>query len=64
MPLVNHVGLFGALHARRLAQLAGADDALFHDAADLVCEGPTWRSFPASPRPCCATAATTTSPPR
>ncbi|MFC5655123.1 aminotransferase class IV [Streptomyces nogalater] len=42
LPLVKHVGLFGALHARRRAQLAGADDALFHDAAGLVSEGPTW----------------------
>ncbi|CAL9334597.1 hypothetical protein [Streptomyces sp. enrichment culture] len=64
MPLVKHLGLFGPLHARHLAQHGGADDALFHDAADLVFEGPTWRSSPALPRPCCATAATTTSPPR
>ncbi|MGW2492320.1 aminotransferase class IV [Streptomyces sp. NPDC001606] len=42
LPRVKHVGLFGTLHARRRAQLAGADDALFHDAVGLVSEGPTW----------------------
>ncbi|WP_228977097.1 aminotransferase class IV family protein [Streptomyces sp. DH12] len=39
---VKHVGLFGALHARRAAQLRGADDALFTDRDGRVTEGPTW----------------------
>ncbi|MGV9318240.1 aminotransferase class IV family protein [Streptomyces sp. NPDC003660] len=42
LPRVKHLGLFGALHARRKAQLAGADDALFHDAAGRISEGGTW----------------------
>ncbi len=41
LPPVKHVGLFGALHQRRLAQLDGFDDALFiHNG--YVHEGPTW----------------------
>ncbi|MBD0744954.1 aminotransferase class IV family protein [Streptomyces sp. CBMA152] len=39
---VKHVGLFGALHARRTAQLDGFDDALFYGPDDLVSEGGTW----------------------
>lgn len=39
---VKHLGLFGALHARRAAQLAGFDDALFFGTDDLVSEGGTW----------------------
>lgn len=42
LPQVKHCGLFGALHARRAAQLAGADDALFVDRDGLVSEGGTW----------------------
>lgn len=42
LPEVKHTGLFGSLHARREAQLAGCDDALFTDPAGLVSEGPTW----------------------
>lgn len=42
LPRVKHVGLFGALHARRQAQLAGADDALFLNPAGFVTEGVTW----------------------
>ncbi|MFG3495916.1 aminotransferase class IV family protein [Streptomyces sp. NPDC047928] len=42
LPAVKHTGLFGALHARRAAQLAGYDDALFHGPDDHVSEGPTW----------------------
>ncbi|GAB2882160.1 aminotransferase class IV family protein [Streptomyces deserti] len=42
LPLVKHVGLFGALHARRQAQLGGADDALFHNADGFISEGGTW----------------------
>jgi branched-subunit amino acid aminotransferase/4-amino-4-deoxychorismate lyase len=41
LPGVKHVGLFGALHERRAAQLDGYDDALLiHDGN--VLEGPTW----------------------
>jgi len=39
---VKHVGLFGAVHHRRQAKLAGYDDALFVNAAGNVSEGPTW----------------------
>lgn len=42
LPQVKHIGLFGALHARRQAQLVGADDALFHDSAGIISEGGTW----------------------
>ncbi|WP_330177723.1 aminotransferase class IV family protein [Streptomyces sp. NBC_01498] len=42
LPAVKHLGLFGALHARREAQLAGYDDALFHGSDGLVSEGGTW----------------------
>ncbi|MFF2654156.1 aminotransferase class IV [Streptomyces sp. NPDC058045] len=42
VPAVKHTGLFGALHQRRLAQLAGFDDALFLDGRSAVSEGPTW----------------------
>lgn len=38
---VKHAGLLGALHQRALAQRAGADDALFVDAAGRVAEAPT-----------------------
>src|SRR4051794_12275165 len=31
VPTIKHTGLFGALHERRLSQLAGFDDALFTD---------------------------------
>lgn len=42
LPEVKHVGLFGALHARRTAQLAGYGDALFVGRDGLVSEGGTW----------------------
>jgi branched-subunit amino acid aminotransferase/4-amino-4-deoxychorismate lyase len=42
LPSVKHLGLFGALHARRAAQLDGYDDALFHGPDGLVSEGGTW----------------------
>ncbi|BCM70565.1 MULTISPECIES: aminotransferase class IV family protein [Streptomyces] len=42
LPEVKHVGLFGALYARRTAQLAGFDDALFIGRDGLVSEGGTW----------------------
>lgn len=45
LPTVKHVGTFGQLHQRRLAQLAGFDDALFFTGPEptaRVCEGPTW----------------------
>lgn len=41
-PAVKHVGLFGALRHRRIAQLGGFDDALFTDDDGFVLEGPTW----------------------
>ncbi|MCC3772992.1 aminotransferase class IV family protein [Streptomyces sp. UNOC14_S4] len=41
-PAVKHIGLFGTLNARRSAQLAGFDDALFTGPRDLVSEGGTW----------------------
>lgn len=42
LPEVKSVGLFGALHHRRSAQLAGYDDALFTDLTGAVSEGGTW----------------------
>ncbi|MFF0066484.1 aminotransferase class IV family protein [Streptomyces sp. NPDC005279] len=42
LPEVKHVGLFGALHARRTAQLAGYGDALFVGRDGLLSEGGTW----------------------
>jgi branched-subunit amino acid aminotransferase/4-amino-4-deoxychorismate lyase len=42
LPEVKHIGLFAALHQRRVAQRAGFDDALFTDPAGAVSEGPTW----------------------
>ncbi|MFG2140358.1 aminotransferase class IV [Streptomyces sp. NPDC048650] len=39
---VKHTGLFGSLHQRRVAQLAGFDDALFVGPDGTVSEGPTW----------------------
>ncbi|MGW0670720.1 aminotransferase class IV family protein [Streptomyces sp. NPDC002746] len=42
LPEVKHAGLFGALHARRAAQLAGFDDALFVGRDEYVSEGGTW----------------------
>ncbi|TXS48057.1 aminotransferase [Streptomyces sp. uw30] len=42
LPEVKHVGLFGALHTRRGAQLAGFDDVLFIGREGFVSEGSTW----------------------
>ncbi len=42
VPQVKHVGLFGAMHARRTAQQAGFDDALFVGPDGQVSEGGTW----------------------
>ncbi|WP_405814661.1 aminotransferase class IV family protein [Streptomyces sp. NBC_01390] len=42
LPAVKHTGLFGALHARRAAQLKGFDDALFVGPDGHVSEGGTW----------------------
>ncbi|MGW2917693.1 aminotransferase class IV family protein [Streptomyces angustmyceticus] len=42
LPQVKHTGLFGALHARRVAQQAGFGDALFVGRDGLVSEGGTW----------------------
>jgi branched-subunit amino acid aminotransferase/4-amino-4-deoxychorismate lyase len=41
LPTVKHLGFFGPLRQRHLAQQAGYDDALFI-ADGLLCEGPTW----------------------
>lgn len=41
-PEIKHTGLFGALYARRLAQRAGFDDAVFVDDDGAFSEGPTW----------------------
>ncbi|MDT3399706.1 aminotransferase class IV [Streptomyces sp. B1866] len=41
-PRVKHTGLFGALHARRRAQVSGADDVLFTGPDGWILEGPTW----------------------
>ncbi|GAA3730740.1 branched-subunit amino acid aminotransferase/4-amino-4-deoxychorismate lyase [Spinactinospora alkalitolerans] len=42
MPLVKHIGLFGAIRHRRNAQLNGFDDAVFIDTASFISEGATW----------------------
>ncbi|MEU7638303.1 aminotransferase class IV [Streptomyces sp. NPDC039016] len=43
LPEVKHVGLFGQLAARRAAQRAGFDDALFTEPdTGLLAEGATW----------------------
>jgi branched-subunit amino acid aminotransferase/4-amino-4-deoxychorismate lyase len=45
LPAVKHLGMFGPLHQRRLAQSAGFDDALFlagPQSSAPVGEGPTW----------------------
>jgi branched-subunit amino acid aminotransferase/4-amino-4-deoxychorismate lyase len=41
-PMYKHIGLSGALLARRTAQLNGADDALLLDSHGQIAEGPTW----------------------
>lgn len=41
MPDVKHVGLFGTLHHRRIAQRNGFDDALFVDADATIAEAAT-----------------------
>jgi branched-subunit amino acid aminotransferase/4-amino-4-deoxychorismate lyase len=42
LPQVKHVGLFGQLQLRRLAQLEGYDDTLFVDREGVISEGATW----------------------
>ncbi|AGP58993.1 aminotransferase class IV [Streptomyces rapamycinicus] len=42
LPEVKHVGLFGLLRLRRLAQLDGYDDVLLTDERGAVSEGATW----------------------
>lgn len=42
LPTVKHVGLFGLLCARRVAQRNGFDDVLFTDAESTISEGATW----------------------
>ena len=41
-PSIKHVGTFGLFHHRRLARLAGFDDALFVDANGRISEGSIW----------------------
>ncbi|UNZ22317.1 aminotransferase class IV [Streptomyces sp. 891-h] len=41
-PEIKHIGLFGQLAARRAAQRAGADDALFVTHDGKITEGGTW----------------------
>ncbi|WP_395293718.1 aminotransferase class IV [Kitasatospora hibisci] len=42
LPEVKHVGLFGLIRHRRLAQLDGYDDALLTDQDGRITEGATW----------------------
>jgi branched-subunit amino acid aminotransferase/4-amino-4-deoxychorismate lyase len=42
LPSIKHVGTFGLFHHRRLARLAGFDDALFVDAHGRISEGSIW----------------------
>ncbi len=42
LPQVKHVATFGLMFQRRLAQLAGFDDALFVDRLGRVSEGSVW----------------------
>ncbi|MFJ9691278.1 aminotransferase class IV [Kitasatospora sp. NPDC101183] len=42
LPEVKHVGLFGLVHHRRQAQLAGYDDVVLTDEEGRVTEGATW----------------------
>lgn len=41
-PHLKHVAAMGLLRARRMARLAGYDDALFTDAEGRICEGSLW----------------------
>jgi len=41
MPDIKHVGLFGSLHRRRIAQRNGFDDVLFIDANSIISEAAT-----------------------
>ncbi|HEY0179194.1 MAG TPA: aminotransferase class IV [Dokdonella sp.] len=42
LPHVKHVGTFDLMHHRRLARLAGCDDAVFVDASGAISEGTIW----------------------
>jgi branched-subunit amino acid aminotransferase/4-amino-4-deoxychorismate lyase len=42
LPSIKHVGTFGLFHYRRLARLAGFDDALFIDANGRISEASIW----------------------
>lgn len=42
LPEVKHVGLFGLVHQRRLAQLNSYDDVVFTDEKSRLSEGATW----------------------
>ena len=41
-PHIKHVGTFGLLHQKRLAQARGYDDAVFVDAHGAIAEGTIW----------------------
>lgn len=41
-PHIKHIGTFGLFHRKRLAQLAGFDDAVFVDANGVISEGSIW----------------------
>jgi branched-subunit amino acid aminotransferase/4-amino-4-deoxychorismate lyase len=41
-PHIKHVGTFGLLNQKRLAQVAGFDDALFVDGTGAISEGSIW----------------------
>lgn len=42
LPSIKHVGTFGLFHHRRLARLAGFDDALFVDTDGRISEASIW----------------------
>jgi branched-subunit amino acid aminotransferase/4-amino-4-deoxychorismate lyase len=42
MPTIKHAGVGAGIYYRRMARLAGYDDALFTDPYGRIGEGPTW----------------------
>ena len=44
LPSIKHVGTFGLFHHRRLARLAGFDDALFVDTHGRISEASIWNA--------------------
>ncbi|MGH3611731.1 MAG: aminotransferase class IV [Pseudonocardia sp.] len=42
LPAVKHIGIFGALHERRAAQIDGFDDVVFSTNEGFISEGATW----------------------